>query len=278
MRQFSQRIFLEHKHIGVRLGAIGSEAGLLLIDSPLRVEDCREWLAQLAEHGQPRFLVLLDHHIDRVLGARHFDLPIVAHEFTRQNVAGWPDTFKGGAKPIGAEADRLKRLTGIVHAVPEIGFSRSMSIHLGRRRIVLWARPGPMVGAVWVVVPDAKTAFIGDTVTVAEPPYLGEAELDAWLALLDELRTGELAGYRLISSRDGLVEREHINTMARFLRKIPPRLDKLLHAEDAEALAADLAKELVDDFPVAAGRREQALQRVHSGLVRLHHRMLPGDD
>ena len=43
----------------------------------------------------------------RVLGARGLDLPILAHDETRLVMNAWPDTFKGGARPIGAEADRL---------------------------------------------------------------------------------------------------------------------------------------------------------------------------
>src|SRR3990170_8302497 len=200
MRVLAPGIFVEDDLLGVHLGAVDSEDGLLLIDSPLRTEDVREWLNQLASYGRPRYLVLLDHHLDRVLGARNFDVTILAHETARDVMSDWPDSYKGGANPIGAEADRLKRITGVTRAVPTLTFSSALTIYLGSRQVQFRHRPGPMPDSCWVVLPEAKLVFIGDAVTVAEPPYLGESNLDVWLAALDELRDLAAHSYRLIGS------------------------------------------------------------------------------
>ncbi|NIN63288.1 MAG: hypothetical protein GTO63_00935, partial [Anaerolineae bacterium] len=119
---------------------IVSDSLVMLIDSPLRIEDGREWLGRLAQLGEPRYLVLLDQHPDRALGARGLDLSRVAHDFTRQALSAWSDTFKGSAHPIGAEADRLKRITGVSKAIPDISFAEEMQIHLGQRVVHLWHR------------------------------------------------------------------------------------------------------------------------------------------
>lgn len=269
MREIASGVFLENKYPGPRLAAVTGARSLLLIDAPLRTEDGREWLAALAGRGRPRALALLDHHPDRALGARGFDLPMVAHEHTRQAIAAWPDAFKGAAAPIGAEADRIKRITGVRKAVPEITFTEGLEIHLGDRPVQLLHRPGPTAGAIWVLVPDCEVIFVGDAVTAAEPPYLGEADLEAWMETLEELRRLTQRGHVPISSRDGRIGSDEITAMIRFLRKIPGRLEKLAGKDQAQEAAASAAAALLEGFRVPAARREQAQLRLQAGLLRL---------
>jgi glyoxylase-like metal-dependent hydrolase (beta-lactamase superfamily II) len=218
---------------------------------------------------------MLDHHPDRSLGARVFDLPIVAHQETMQTMRGWPDAFKGNAKPIGAEADSLKRITGVGKAVPDLSFVDELKLHLGDREVLFWHRPGPTAGAMWVVLPKAKIAFIGDAVTVSEPPYVGDADIDGWMTSLDELRGKAFADYALISGRDGRVGRDELNQMARFVRKIPVRLNRLQKRGDPPEAAERIAKRLIKGYRIPTARRDQVTLRLQAGLRNLYTRLYP---
>ena len=275
MRSIAPGVYLETKYPGVGQGVIVTDDGLLLIDSPPRAEDGRNWLAALVDHGKPCYLTLLDSHPDRVLGARIFDLPIVAHDWTRQLMSNWSDTFKGGARPIGAEVDHLKRITGVRNTVPDLTFSDCFLLHLGERVIHFCHRPGPTPGSIWVVLPTAKVAFIGDAVTVAEPPFVGEADIEAWMNTLDDLRSSRMSEYKLISSRDGLIKRDDINNMARFLRKIPWRLERLGDRGAPPEAAARYAISLLEDYIIPKTRRAHVLLRLQAGLTRLYGRLYP---
>lgn len=275
MREIVRGVLMEDKYPGVIVGAIASDGSALLVDCPIRVEDAREWVSRLSEYGRPRYLALLDAYPDRVLGARALDLPSIAHDETRLTMATWPDTFKGAAHPIGAEADRLKRITGVSKAVPEVTFSDELKIHLGDRLIEAWHRPGPMAGSMWVVLHDPGVAFIGDAVSLSEPPYLGEAEIDAWLESLDDLRG--LKGYKLISSHDGLIKAADVNAMGRFLRKVPVRLARMADRSQPLEAAAALASRLMHGMKVPSTRRDQALLRLETGLARLYRRTYGSD-
>ncbi|HKZ54070.1 MAG TPA: MBL fold metallo-hydrolase [Anaerolineales bacterium] len=274
MRVLAPGIFVEDDLLGVHLGAVDSEDGLLLIDSPLRTEDVREWLNQLASYGRPRYLVLLDHHLDRVLGARNFDVTILAHETARDVMSDWPDSYKGGANPIGAEADRLKRITGVTRAVPTLTFSSALTIYLGSRQVQFRHRPGPMPDSCWVVLPEAKLVFIGDAVTVAEPPYLGESNLDVWLAALDELRDLAAHSYRLIGSRDGEVGREAVAAMARLLRKIQRLVERFASKSGPSRSLESSVSHLAQGYHLPTDRMERALLRLRVGVTRLIERRL----
>jgi len=271
MRELVQGVFLEDQYPGVLLGAVAAEGSVLLIDTPLRIEDGREWLAALAPHGQPRYIVLLDHHPDRVLGARGLDLSVVAQAATRDEISEWPDIFRLNV-PMGAEADRLRRVAGVTRAVPHLAFSDRLTLMLGETPVEIWHRPGPTEGASWVVYPARRVVFVGDAVSLREPPYLGEADIESWLKSLHELRGASFRKYRIISSRDGLLRKDALSSMSAFLRRIDGRLEKLgARGESAEATAR-LALQIGRTFRVASARREQVAQRLRSGLEALYTR------
>ena len=272
MREVAAGIFVEGRYPGVHVGAIASGGQVLLVDSPLRIEDGREWAGQMAAHGRPRYLALLDHHPDRVLGARGFDLPILAHDVSREVMAGWQDTFKGAARPLGCEADRLKRITGVSRAVPDLTFQDRMMLQVGNRQVHLRHRPGPMPGAIWVIVPELRTAFIGDTVTIQEPPFLSEADVEAWLRNLEELRRAEFRNYRLISSRDGLIRHESVGEMASFLKRVAKRLTAAAKSRVSTETVGGYSKQFLRAYDLPSSRREQSLLRLQIGLSRLYHR------
>ena len=273
MRKIAPGVYMETKFPGVHLGALVSAGETLLLDTPVRLEDGYRWLEDVTALGRPRFLVLLDHHPDRALGARGLDLPLVAHDVSGDRIGSWQDTFKGDAHPMGAEADRLKRATGVRRAIPELTFSETIRLHVGEMEVELVHRPGPTSGSIWAVVPQAKVVFVGDCVWVGEPPYLGEADIPSWLEALAELRGKRWRGYRIISSRNGLVQGPAINTMLRTLRRLRGGMRRLgsgrpLSEEAVTALAVQLAR----PFRLPPGRKARALQRLQSGLADFQRR------
>lgn len=267
MQKIAPKVYLENKYIGVNLGLVVIGQGLLLVDSPLHPEDVNEWFKVVSERGQPRFLVLLDSHPDRVLGSRTLGLPAIAQDQTLQAIREWADTFKGNAHPIGAEADQLKRITGVNNAIPEITFSERMVIHMGGKEIVFLHRPGPRPGSMWMVIPDLSVVFLGDTVTIDEPPYVGVAALEAWLNSLDELRGSDMKSYTLISSCGGRIERKDINHMARFLRKVQSRVEKLEDGKNRDEEIERLAVDLLGDFRIRSNKQDLILKRLKTGLL-----------
>jgi glyoxylase-like metal-dependent hydrolase (beta-lactamase superfamily II) len=275
MREYLKGIYQEKDLPGVFLGVVAGDDACLLIDTPLRLEESRDWLTQVEPLGAPQFLVLLDSHPDRALGARHFDLPCIAHLATAKAMAAWSDTYKGTSDPIGAEADSVKRVTGLRRGVPDVIFHGEMMVELTGRPVRLLERPGPTPGSIWVEVPDKETVYVGDAVTVNEPPYLGLADIEAWLTNLDRLREAPFDGYKVLSSRDGLVDRDQINDMARFLRKVPVRVDRMDERADPVGAADTFAAELIEDFKVTKARYAVALLRLRAGLLHLYRRGRP---
>jgi hypothetical protein len=74
------------------------------------------------------------------------------------------------------------------------------------------------------------------------------------------------------------VDRDAINDMARFLRKVPVRLEHMQEADDVEAAAEAAAEDLMDDFKVTSARWDLCHLRLKSGLIRLFRRDHPVED
>jgi len=275
MREYLKGIYQEKDLPGVYLGVVAGDGECLLIDTPLRLEESRDWLGQVEHIGVPRYLVLLDSHPDRALGARHFDMARIAHLATAKAMTAWSDTYKGTSDPIGAEADSVKRVTGIRRGLPDVIFRQEMMVELAGRPVRLLERPGPTSGSIWVDVPDKETVYVGDAVTVNEPPYVGQADIDEWLTSLDRLRQSQFEAYKILSSRDGLVDRDQINDMARFLRKVPVRVERMGERADPAGAADTFADELIEDFKVSKSQFEVARQRLRAGLIHLYRRGRP---
>lgn len=267
MQKIVPNVYLENKYIGVNLGIVVIGQELLLVDSPLHAEEVKEWFKVVSERGRPKFLVLLDSHPDRVLGSRNLTLPAIAQDQTLQTIREWADTFKGNAHPIGAEADQLKRITGVNNAIPEITFSERMVIHIGGKEIVFLHRPGPRPGSMWMVIPDLSVVFVGDTVTIDEPPYVGVSVLEPWLNSLDELRGSDMKSYALISSYGGRIDRKDINHMARFLRKVQSRVEKLEDGKNRNEEIERSALDLMGDFSIRSLQKDLILKRLKTGLL-----------
>jgi glyoxylase-like metal-dependent hydrolase (beta-lactamase superfamily II) len=272
MRKITSDVYIENKYPAVHLGLIALQGEALLVDCPIRLEDVRSWHNQAVDLGKPRFTVLLDHHPDRVIGARDLRMPLVGHQTTSQIMALRSDSFKGSAHPIGAETDRLKRVTGLSRAIPNLTFSDEMTIRMGDSQLEFWHCPGPTEGSIWVVFQEQGVIFIGDVVTTTEPPFIGDSDIDAWLDTLDKLRSVEEQSYQLVSSRDGLIDREEINGMARFLRKVRVRLDRLGELPALDSEIDSMATELLDDFTLNGSRKERARLRLRVGLEDLYQR------
>jgi len=273
MRKITSDVYIENKFPAVHLGLIVIDGRTMLIDSPIRLEDGRAWLHQVEEYGEPFYTVLLDPHPDRVIGARDSQIPLVGHTVTSQIMAMKSDSFKGSAHPIGAETDRLKRVTGVSRSIPNLTLSDKMTIRLEGGEVELWHRPGPMEGSAWVVFHKREVIFIGDAVTVDEPPFVGDSNIPAWLETLDDLRSSGLRSYHLISSRDGEIDREEINTMARFLRKVQLRIERLEGMGEPDSSFDKIAAELLRDFSLSGSCDDRANLRLRVGLEDLHQKL-----
>jgi glyoxylase-like metal-dependent hydrolase (beta-lactamase superfamily II) len=273
MQQIERGIFYEDSFLGVTLGGLVYSHGTILIDAPLRTEDARSWRATLLNQrgGANRLLINLDQHPDRTLGDRALDCIIVTHEQTAQRLRDQPTIFKGQNIESGAAWESYGDAIGMRWANPDITFTDRMSLYWGGPEILLEHHPGSAPGAIWVLIPEEKVVYVGDAVVLNQPPFLANADLSAWLEVLDLLQS-DFRGYTIVSGRGGLAAVDDVRAQKNFLQKVEKGLERLSNKNASAEATEGLASSLLSGIEVPKDLEEEYLQRLQYGLFHYYNR------
>ena len=267
MHQVARSIYYEDMYPGVTLGALVFPHGTILIDAPLRAEDARAWRSAISNLAMSpnRFLVNLDAHLDRTIGARAIDCTIISHLKTAQVFRNRPSVFKGQTTESGAEWEVSNDVLGTRWAIPDITFSNRLNFHWGGPEVILEHHPGPALGSIWAIIPTMSVVFVGDTILLDQPPFLASADLPAWIESL-ELLLAKYKDYTMISGRGGPVGNEAVRSQLKSLKNILKGLERLAKRNAPPENTETLIGGLIADMALPSKRREQYIQRLRHGL------------
>jgi cyclase len=268
MDKIVEGVFIEDQYPGVVVGAVPMGDGVLLIDAPLRPEDGRSWLATLRglKGGADRLLVYLDSHTDRTLGGRVLESTIIAHEDVYQEFENRPSVFKALIPETGTAWETCTGLSGIRWLAPHLAFSKTAQLQWKDKDILLEHHPGPEDGASWVCLPEEKVLFIGDLVTVSQPPFLSGANLEEWGESLDLLHQ-EYKSYIKIASRDGVITDKHIKAMAKFISGVHKRFVRMARRKSKPKNVEKYVEKYLEDFDYEPRYHNHYYQRLQHGLL-----------
>lgn len=274
MRKIKADIYLESTYAGVDVGAVLLERGTVLIDAPLKPDDGRAWLAALEQQGAhpTRILVNLDAHPDRTLGAQILEAEVVAQREAARQFQHRSAIFKALKQETGAEWEQLSGLSGLRWVPPRAVYSEQMSLRLGESEVRVEYRPGPSIGASWVILPEAKVVFIGDAVVVKQAPFLAQAHIPAWVDSLDVLLSKDFKGYRIICGRGGVLSPTAVRAQRRFLKDVEGRLGRLAKRKAAAKEAEKLAPKLLEKYKYPKKYEGLYGQRLRHGLRQYYER------
>jgi glyoxylase-like metal-dependent hydrolase (beta-lactamase superfamily II) len=267
MQQIGHGIFQEDSYLGVTIGALVFSHGLILIDSPLRPEDSRAWRSTLVNQrgGANRMLVSLDAHPDRTLGTRTMESTIVSHQKAAQVFRNRPTIFKGQSVESGAIWETYADAIGMRWASPDITFTDRMSLHWGGPEIILDYQPGPTSGSIWVIIPDARVVFTGDSVILNQPPFLAQADLGAWQASLDYL-INNYSGFTIVSGRGGLATGDDVHKLRQTLKDVETTLESLAVKNAIPEATQELIPALLSNYTFPVKLRDLYAVRLRYGL------------
>jgi glyoxylase-like metal-dependent hydrolase (beta-lactamase superfamily II) len=274
MKKITSNVYIEDGYPGVAVGVVYTDETMVLIDAPLRPDDGRDWLAEAREsqRGNDRALVYLDSHPDRTLGGRALDSTIIAHEAVSKIFEDRPSIFKAQVPESGTEWETCTGLSGIRWAAPNLGFTDTMTLHAGETEIILEHHPGPEDGASWLLVPDEEVLFVGDLVTVKQPPFLSNANLPAWEESLELLLTKPYQEYKIIGSREGRLNERAIKEMRKFINNVHKQLERLGKRKSKVETVEKQVDKLLGSFDFSTRYRNQYYQRMLYGLQHLYTR------
>ncbi|HWS24149.1 MAG TPA: MBL fold metallo-hydrolase [Anaerolineales bacterium] len=267
MKKVSHSVLIEDDYPGCTIGAIVLPYGTIQIDAPPSPEDVRMYRASLMglKTGAERILINLDSHLDRVLGAKLMDCPIIMHEKTAELIKARPGNVKLQGEDTGSDWESVNGIGNVRWAPPEITFTRDMNIHWSDTPVRITHHPGCNPGAAWVEVPSEKVLFIGDTIVKNQPAFYGNANLHEWIVSVEYL-ADHFPGYHILSGRGGEIKpddiRKQSETLRAALKILGPVLGEDLSAEKIDALADSIFA--LETYPNKY--QTKYLQRVRYGV------------
>jgi glyoxylase-like metal-dependent hydrolase (beta-lactamase superfamily II) len=268
MQEISKDIFIETKYSGVVVGVILTKHGAILIDSPFRIDDVKAWRLVLNSLGgmSDRLLINLDTHMDRTLGVKGMESPVIVHNNAISMVKSRPGALRAQELEAGAMWETYDGLSNMRWVPPEITFDEKLFINWDERNIVIEHHSGANSAGIWVKLPAEKIVFVGDSVLVRQPPFLAFADIDAWLMDLKKLLSVEYRDYTIIGGRNGVVTKDDVREMSKILKTIQNACLRVQTKGVSPDSAGILAEKLSKYYEDQKESREIFVNRLKWGL------------
>lgn len=218
-----------HAWLGVdgdsNAGCIETPEGAIVIDAQQHRVLAQQFRDEMENTFKkpPRILVNTHYHLDHTAGNAVFgDVPILAQDATLAQLEAGLGLRNGDTWFVTDAVAKIKMFFGsnIQELVPEddvawswfeqrvappeyevaiirppsLTFAEEFSFHLANDtvRLPYWG-PAHCVGDVPVILESAKVAFLGDLLFCGRFPWLGDCDLNGWIATLDRILRLDLA-------------------------------------------------------------------------------------
>ena len=187
MEQLTGNVFVETQIRGCNHGFVKTSEGLVMIDSPHKPSDALKLKAEMAKHGELRYIINTEPHGDHWTGNSYFDVPVVAHEGVRTRILETDlDEHIARVANFGPEEPALLR--GYRPNVPVITFSNAMTMHVGDHTFEMVHMPGHTMSQAAISIKEEGVVFTSDNIFCKVQTWLHEANPDLWLNALGSLR------------------------------------------------------------------------------------------
>jgi len=273
MQEIKPGIFVENRYPPYNLGLITLDEGGLVIDVPPNAEDAEQWLHDAeAIAGTIHYIVLTDAQPEKLLGTALLNIPVIATEEAARWTASldekaWQEIINEAEKRYG---DTLN--PRIAHHLPKIKIAFNKRMHLQRRTPTLEfeAISGAGIGSLWVLVPEAKLLFAGDSVVTDVPPILEYTpDSQAWLKALATL-SRRTTVQEIVQGRGApVIPQGEIETQREFMRIIRHTARTLAKESEPGEGMSRAATELQQAFFPNIPKHSDAMRRLQKGIAHL---------
>lgn len=244
MLQVSEHLYAETAYSWANVGAAVTEAGVVLIDCPVRPSDSRGWqkeLRALSPLGL-RYLIATDFHGDHTVGVAFVeDVIFIASQYVYEEVSKGSNPF---FKKIFVEAlqdqGHTEEAAEIIEAaipLPQICFEDSVYLHLHPLTFEIRRLGSHSPACCAVYVPEEGILFASDVVINDPCPGMRDANVDQWLKALSWIE--ELDVETIVPGHGDLCGKEVVRGLKDRLHGMRGAMERLMQEgrTKAEAVA-----------------------------------------
>jgi glyoxylase-like metal-dependent hydrolase (beta-lactamase superfamily II) len=280
MEEIVTGIFVEDRYRPYNVGLVMLDEGALVVDVPPRPAEARQWLREAQQTaGMIRYIVLTDSQPERLIGAAHWNVPIIAGERTARLLtdlvhedADWNEILEDFGTRYPDIADDL---TMLKPRRALLACTRHLLLHHTQPPLEVEVACGAAPGSIWLYVPEQKVLFAGDAVAFDTPPVLSETlDSKAWLSALGSLAHRKTV-HRIVPGR-GAKEmlRGELEPQREFMRVARRTARKLARKTEPGSGLAQATNELQQAFFPSFKKDSQPILRIRAGLEHLVNEIL----
>jgi cyclase len=186
IQQIAKDVYSQAEMRGANTTFVVTSEGIVLIDLPPDIENGKRWLEEVKKHGEIRFVINTEAHHDHWVTNSLFGHNIIAHEACRELMLIMDHKFIRERTAL-LYVDPFPYPDDFEIRLPNITFSKNMTLRLGQITFQLIHTPGHMEGQIAVYIPERKVLCTGDTIiNRMRAPYHDAITDDRWL---DSMRT-----------------------------------------------------------------------------------------
>jgi cyclase len=277
MREISPGIFVETDQRGANYAGIITDAGVVVIDTPMvprQAQLFRDELRRVSDGKAFRYIINTDHHRGHILGNQYFvPTPVIAHDHAWKHMKGYGDNFKQRViDSFKKEPEIQAQFTDIQIVVPKITFSHRLDIVLGGRdmRIIKVGGHTAATSVVWL--PEERLLFVGDAVWVDQHPYMAQANSKEWLDGLTYIR--KLKADRIVPGRGPVCGREATDRMSEYIRFMRARVrTNHRQGKTKQETVAAVLRDIAGWFPISPAVKSKTESQIKQGIGRIWNEM-----
>jgi len=273
MQEIAPGVYVKGDYEGANVGCILTDAGAIVVDTPLIPADGKAWAAEVAKLTDKVLYVFnTDHHRAHILGNQYFQAPVIAHEEAWKEISGYKETFIERTKNIFKKQPEIAaQFDEITLKKPEISFTQRLYLKKGGREVHFCYLGGhtPATSGVWL--PNERILFTGDVVVVGEHPSLGQSISKEWLEVLTRLRKMSLS--HIVPGHGPLCNVEATEPVSDYIRIMRSKVRSQYRSGRTKSEAAVVINQMIDYFPYRPGDKSFVEKRIRAGISRVYDEM-----
>jgi len=273
MEEIAPDVFVEFDYEGANCGLILSDAGAIVVDTPMIPEEGKAWAAQVAEITDNVLYVFnTDHHRAHILGDQYFDAPILSHEAAWKEMVNYKDTFIERTKSLFKKQPHIQLQFNETRIVkPELTFTGQLIMQKGGQELRFVHLGGHTPATSGLYLPGVNILFAGDLLVVDEHPALGQCDSKEWLAKLDWLQ--EQTFNAIVPGHGPLCNIEATEPVRRYIRTMRAKVRSQYKQGRSKAESAVVISQMIDMFPFKPNRKSMIEKRIRAGVSRIYDEM-----
>ena len=273
MEEIAKNIFIEVNYDEVNVGAIVTPSGVFCIDVPSYARDARDWAARMHRLSPypVQGIFLTDASGDRILNTRWLNAPIIMHQNAAQQLNSFDKKYPQHLidSLVIRNPHRGRELNNGQAERSTINFSGETVMYKYGHEFVLRRAGGPSAGNAWIVLPEKKVLFCGDTLMVGTYPHLLSKTSRRWIESLEELKT--LFGtYTIVPGRGSAATPSAADAQIAYLTRMwETVVDYVKTGQPREGLSK-LIKEFNGAYPASMHPADWTKQAIHTSLENVY--------